>query len=118
MSTLHILSIDKMLERLLSYVPADDTDHIRYLLGGTLQGVIHQELLPAVDGGKRVACEILVATEAVRNTIRRRDGFMLRNIIVTGSKYGMQTMGESIERLRAGEEISEEMADMVMENYQ
>ena len=117
LSTLHIISIDKMIERLLSYVPQEDTGHIRYLLAGAIQGVIHQELLPGEKGRKHVACEILVATDAVRNTIRRRDAFMLRNIITTGGKYGMRSMQESVSELREQGVISEKTADSVLTNY-
>ena len=116
-STLHIISIDKMIERLLSYVPPEDSDHLRYLLAGALQGVIHQELVPSTDGGKRVACEVLVATDAARNTIRRRDSFLLRNIISTGSKHGMVAMQESIRRLLGEGLITEKVAETVMSNY-
>ena len=116
-STLHIISIDKMIERLLSYVPAEDSGHVRYLLAGALQGVIHQELLPSVDGGKRVAAEVLVATDAVRNTIRRRDSFLLRNILATGSKRGMVTMQDSIRQLLAEGVITEKVAEGVVANY-
>lgn len=117
LSTLHVISIDKVLERLLSYVPSEDNDHMRYMLAGALQGVIHQELLPAAGGGKRVACEILIATDAVRNTIRRHDAFGLRNQITTGARYGMQTMRDSIEQLLASGQISDEVAQSVLANY-
>ena len=117
LSTLHIISIDKLIERILSYVPQDDTGHIRYLLGGALQGVIHQELLPAKEGDKRVACEILVGTDAARNNIRRRDTFLLRNIIATGGRYGMITMHESISQLLQAGTITEKLAEGVLANY-
>lgn len=118
LSTLHIISVDKMIERLLSYAPSDDTGHLRYLLADALQGVIHQELLPATDGGKRVACEILIAVDAVRNVIRRGDAFMLRNIIDTGRKYGMVSMRQSITELLERKQISQEVAERVLVNYQ
>ena len=117
LSTLHIISIDKLIERVLSYAPQEDAGHIRYLLAGALQGVIHQELLPAVDGGKRLACEILVATDAARNTIRRRDSFLLRNIIATGSRHGMVTMQDSVGALLESGAISDKVAEGVLTNY-
>ena len=117
LSTLHIISIDKMIERLLSYAPADDQNHLRYMLASALQGVIHQELIPAVDGGKRVGCEILVSTDAVRNVIRNRDSFMLRNIIHTGSRFGMISMRQSVTELLENGMITTEMAESVLANY-
>jgi twitching motility protein PilT len=117
LSTLHILSIDQLIERLLSYAPAEDASHIRYLLSGALRGVVHQELLPATDGGKRVACEVLVATDAVRNIMRSRDSFRLRNVIHMGMQHGMVSMRQSVEQLRNAGQISPDIAEAVLRNY-
>ena len=114
---LHIISIDKMLERLLSYAPSEDNTHIRYLLADALQGVIHQELIPAADGGKRVGCEVMITTNAIRNVIRRGESHLLRNIIHTGKRYGMVTMRQSVTTLLEKGEISAEMAERVLANY-
>ena len=108
---------DKLLERLLSYAPSEDQDHMRYLMAGAMQGVIHQELLPSVDGGKRVACEVLVSTDAVKNIIRHRDSFMLRNVIHTGGKYGMVTMKQSVTDLVDRGLVTAEVAENVLRNY-
>lgn len=51
-STLHVISIDKMLERLLSYGLTSDENNLRYSLADSLQGAIHQELVPTIDGEK------------------------------------------------------------------
>ena len=117
LSTLHIISIDKMIERLLSYAPDEDTIHMRYLLADALQGVIHQELIPAVDGGKRVGCEVLIAVDAVRNIVRKGESFMLRNVIHTGTRHGMVTMRQSVTQLLEQGQISAESAERVLANY-
>lgn len=117
LSTLHIISIDKLLERVLSYSPSEEQTHLRYLLAGALQGIIHQELLPTVDGGKRVACEVLLANDGVKNVIRHRDSFFLRNIIQTGQKAGMVTMRQSVTELLEQGVISAEVAESVLLNY-
>ena len=116
-STLHVISIDKIIERLVSYAPASDEGQLRFLLAESLQGVIHQELLPTADGGRRVACEVLVVTNAARNVIRRRGGFFLRGIIETGKKVGMVTMAESVKDLLEAGVISEGVAKTVLANY-
>jgi twitching motility protein PilT len=116
-STLHIMSIDKIIERLLSFSEAEDEGHIRYVLADTLVGVIHQELVPARDGGKRVACEILIVNQATKHIIRNRGTFFLRNVITTGKKYGMVSMQTSLQNLvDEGAITPETMAD-VMVNY-
>lgn len=116
-STLHIISIDKLIERILSYAPPDEEGHVRNLLADCLQGIIHQELVPTTDGGKRVACEILVANDAVRNIIRRRGTHLLRNVIATGGKQGMVMMAQSIAGLQEEGVVDIEVADGVLANY-
>lgn len=117
LSTLHIISVDKLIERLLSYAPADDQNHLRYMLASALQGVVHQELIPSLQGDKRVACEVLVATDAVKNVIRNRESFMLRNIILTGSRFGMLTMTKSINELLESGAISADVAESILRDY-
>ncbi len=116
-STLHIISIDKIIERMLAYAPDGSDGHMRALLAESLFGVIHQELLPAVNGGKRVACEILLVNDAVRNVLRKRDTFHLRNQIATGKKFGMVSMSSSLTGLLEEGAISEVVYDQVAESY-
>lgn len=117
LSTLHVISIDKIIERLLSYAPATDEGQLRFLLAESLQGMIHQELLPTVNGKQRVACEILVVTSAAKNIIRRKGGFFLRSVIETGRKHGMVTMVESVNSLLDAGTISEGVAKSILANY-
>jgi len=117
LSTLHIISIDKIIERLLSYAPAAEEMHVRYLLAGCLRAVIHQELLPTSDGNKRVACEVLVVTDAAKNILRRRGSFMLRNLITSGKRFNMMTMSDSLGTLLDEGIITEDVVNGVLANY-
>jgi twitching motility protein PilT len=117
LSTLHIMSIDKIIERLLSFTPTEDEGHIRYVLADTLVGVIHQELVPARDGGKRVACEVLIVNQATKHIIRNRGTFFLRNVITTGKKFGMISMQNSLQKLVDEGAITPETMNDVMVNY-
>ena len=112
-----MISIDKIIERLISYSPPEEEGHIRNLMGDSLQAIVHQELLPTVDKRKRVAAEILLATDAVRNIIRRRGTFMLRSVIQTGTKLGMCTMVQSVKALLEEGVIAPEVAEAVLYNY-
>ena len=40
------------------------------MLAGTLKGVVSQRLVPAADGGRIAACEVLRMTGRVRDVIR------------------------------------------------
>lgn len=118
LSTLHVISIDKIIERLLSYASASDEGQLRFLLAESLQGMIHQELIPTVDGGQRVACEVLIVTNAAKNIMRRKGGYFLRSVIETGKKLGMVTMLESVNTLLKAGIISEGVAKAVSSNYE
>jgi twitching motility protein PilT len=117
LSTLHTISIDKIIERLLSYAPSAAEGQLRFLLAESLQGIVHQELIPTVKGGQRVATEVMVTTGAARNIIRRKGGFFLRSVIETGKKHGMITMVDSLNELLAEKIISEDAAKSVLVNY-
>jgi len=118
LSTLHAMSIDKILERIFSYVPIEQENQIRMMLSEALLCVVHQELLPTLNGGKRVACEILINTQAVRHTLRRRETYYLKSFIITSQKsHEMRTMKRSLDELLREQEISPETYDEVLINY-
>jgi twitching motility protein PilT len=65
--------------------PSGYQSQIRQQLSLALLAVISQQLLPAASGvGRYPAVEILVATSAMRNLIRRGDDHQLRANIETG----------------------------------
>jgi twitching motility protein PilT len=117
LSTLHIISVDKILERLLSYASLADEGNVRYRLADSLLGVIHQELLPATGGGKRIACEILLANDAVRHILRKRGAYQLKDVVTTGRQQGMIPMKQSIETLLQERAITTDVAHSVLAQY-
>ena len=60
--------------------------------------------------GRAVACEVMVANEAVRNLIREGKTRQLRNVIATGSTEGMRTMESSLDALVQGGAVAYEEA--------
>ena len=117
LSTMHIVSIEKLMDRLLAYVPPGRENMIRTMAAESIQCVIHQELLPTVDGGKRVAAEVLVGTRAVRNQIRQGTDLQLRSSIQAGIAVGMQSMTQSLDELLREGVITEGIYQNVMKNY-
>jgi twitching motility protein PilT len=66
-------------------------------LASSLQGIIVQELLPAIDRNRRVlAYELVIATGAVRNIIRESQLQQLENVLQMGKKEGMMLMDNCI----------------------
>jgi twitching motility protein PilT len=116
-STIHIVSLDRLTDRLAAYAPPDKVTLVRTLMSEVLTCAIHQELLPTVAGGKQVACEVLVGTRAVRNLLKSGTEAGLRTALMSGGGQGMLTMQSSLDFLCDTGTISEEVRDAVMKNY-
>jgi twitching motility protein PilT len=105
LSTLHTLNASETISRVISLFPPHMQQQARFMLAGTLRGVIAQRLVPSVDGSKRVPIvEALVSTARVRDLIlepsRAED---LNRVIHEGEFYGMQTFDQSlIQRVNQG----------------
>ena len=68
--TLHTNSCIQSINRIVNVFPGDQQDRIRTLLSFVLQGVVAQQLLPKVGGGRALVQEILVPTPGIRNLVR------------------------------------------------
>jgi twitching motility protein PilT len=104
LTSLHTNDAAQTVSRILDTFPSGYQTQIRQQLSLALLAVISQQLLPAANGkGRYPAVEILVATSAMRNLIRRGDDHQLRANIETGRSEGMLTMEQSLaELVRAG----------------
>jgi len=59
--------------------------------------VATQQLVPTVDGRARaVACEIMIANNAIRALIRDGKIHQIHNAMSSGKRLGMQTMDDSL----------------------
>ncbi len=104
LSTLHTNDASQAISRILDSFPAGNQPQIRQQLSLALLAIIAQQLVPSLDEGVRYpAVEILVATHAVRNLIRRGDDHQIHTAIGTGRSEGMITMEQSLaEMVRVG----------------
>lgn len=92
-ATLHAPSVVHALERIIGVFEGGAQNQIILQLSSSLQGIVAQELLPSVDRSQRtLACELLVANNAVRNVIRENQLHMLDTIIQTGGKDEMMLL--------------------------
>lgn len=94
--TLHTRNAPSTIDRIIDVFPSDQQDQIRVLLGNTLEGVISQQLLPRLGGGRCAAIEIMVGTAAIKNMIREGKTHQMYSSIETGAQFGMQTMDSSL----------------------
>jgi len=97
--TLHTNSAAQTMNRLIDVFPTTQQQQVRTQLSLTLEGILSQQLLPKVGGGRVAALEILVCTPAVRALIRDNKIHQIYSIMQVGSKFGMRTMNQSLYEL-------------------
>ncbi len=109
-ATLHTQDASQTVDRIVDVFPAEQQSQVRTQLANTIQGIVAQQLLPTADGRRRVpACEILLATPALRALIRDGKVQQIPNTISSGRKLGMQTLDDSLaELVRSGTVTAEE----------
>jgi twitching motility protein PilT len=111
LATLHTPDAVQTIQRIFGAFPADQQNNIIYQLSNSLQAIVAQNLLPRADGkGQVLACEILVATPAIRKMIRDKESHLMINEIQTGKKHNMQTMDMALLDLYQRGEISYDTA--------
>ena len=111
LSSLHTNDAAQTVSRILDTFPSGYQSQIRQQLSLALLAVISQQLVRAANGaGRYPAVEILAATGATRNLIRRGDDHQLRSSIETGRADGMMTMEQSLAELVRAGRISRETA--------
>lgn len=109
--TLHTQDAPQSIDRVIDVFPSHQQQQIRVQLASALQAVVTQQLLPRATGrGRAVACEVLIATPAVRNLIREAKVHQIYSAMQGGGKYGMQTMDQSLAELVRSSSVSMDVA--------
>ena len=87
---------------------------MRAQLAFVLEGVVTQTLLPKLRGrGRVMACEIMVATPAIRALIRDDKIHQIYSALQSGKKHGMQTMNDALYQLYTNKEVTQEECERV-----
>ena len=110
LATLHTKDAVNTVDRIIDTFPPEQQNQIRIQLGGVLQTVVCQQLLPAVNGGRVPAFEIMTMTNAVKSLIRDGKTHQIDNAIASGAQDGMISMDQSIFELYKKELITSETA--------
>lgn len=93
LSTAHTNDAPQTVDRIVDAVPPAVAAQARAQLAATLIAVVSIRLVARRNArGRLPACEILVATDAVRALIRDGKTHQLRNAMSTGRASGMQTL--------------------------
>ncbi|WP_324715623.1 type IV pilus twitching motility protein PilT [Carboxydochorda subterranea] len=100
LSTLHTRGAAETVERVIDMFPPEQQRQIQLQFASTIQAVISQRLLPRADGqGRVLACEVMVATPAIRTMIRESKWHQIPAAIETGARFGMRTLEASMRAL-------------------
>lgn len=113
LATLHTPNAAQTIDRIIDVFPPHQQDQIRLQLSMTLRGVIAQQLVPKLDGGRVAAREILINTPAVSNLIRENKIPQIKSVIQTNLEIGMISSEHALEDLYEKKIISED----TLKNY-
>ena len=109
-ATLHTNSAAQSIDRIVDVFPEYQQPQVKMQLSNNLEAVLSQRLIPSLEGGRIPALEILVATPAVKTSIREGKVHLIDNIILTSSELGMRTLEMDLARLVKEGKISLEVA--------
>lgn len=108
--TLHTGSASDAVDRIVQVFPEGMQTQIRLQLSMCLQAVITQQLLPKKNGGRVLAAEMMIVTDAIRNLIRNGNTPQIANTIATSAAIGGQTMDQALVRLVRGGLVAKDVA--------
>ncbi|MGN1388514.1 MAG: type IV pilus twitching motility protein PilT [Bulleidia sp.] len=92
-ATLHTNSAADSIDRIIGVFSAERQPEIRLQLSTVLMAVLSQQLLVRKGGhGRACACEVMIATPAIRNQIREGKTPQMESSILTSAKEGSLTM--------------------------
>ena len=97
--TLHTSSAAGTINRIIDVFPTNQQEQIRTQLASAIIGILAQQLIPRIGGGRVAAFETLVVTPGIANLIRENKVFRITSAIQTGSKHGMQLLDDHLFRL-------------------
>jgi twitching motility protein PilT len=112
LATLHTNDAPQALDRIIDGYLGAQQQQVRIQLAGCVAGVIYQQLVPAIGGGRVAAFEVLVANTAVRAMIKESRTDQIRSVLQTSLREGSQTLERSLNQLLRAGLITEQSARM------
>ena len=108
-ATLHTNSAAQTMNRIIDVFPPHQQSQVRAQLSFVLEGVVSQQLIPKIGGGRVLGMEVMIPNSAIRNLIREDKVHQIYSIMQTGqAKFGMQTLNQSLYDLYVKKQIAYE----------
>lgn len=108
--TLHTGSASDSIDRIVQVFPEGMQTQIRLQISMCLVAVLTQQLVPKKNGGRALACELMIVTDAIRNLIRAGNTPQIANAVATSAAIGGQTMDQALVRLVRTGQITRDTA--------
>ena len=109
-ATLHTNSSAQTVDRIVDVFPEIQQPQIRLQLAATLEAILSLRLVPTIEPGRTLACELLFANPAIRNIIREGKTHLIDNAIETSAEFGMQLLEKSLADLVKKGQVSQDVA--------
>ncbi|MFH1597794.1 MAG: type IV pilus twitching motility protein PilT [Patescibacteria group bacterium] len=116
LATLHTYNASQTIDRIIDVFPPHQQTQVRLQLSLFLRGIISQQLLPKLRGGRIASREILINSPAIANLIRENKIAQIKTVIQTSVDRGMFTMDQGIRDLFEKGLIREDVATAHMVN--
>jgi twitching motility protein PilU len=109
-ATLHANNSNQALERIRNFFPEELHLQVQLNLSMNMKAILSQRLVRTVDGGRTVATEILVNTARVADQITNWDIMGIKETMMNGKNYGMNTFDQALLKLWKDGRIAEDEA--------
>jgi len=96
LATLHSNNANQAMERVLNFFPHERHEQILLQLSLNLKGIISQRLIPAINGMRVAATEILLDTPRIKDLIYKSEIDLLKVAMAQGTVEGMHTFDQSL----------------------
>jgi twitching motility protein PilU len=109
-STLHANNSYRALNRIIGFFPLENRPALLQDLSSTVTAVISQRLVPAIDGGRVPAVEVLLNTRHIADLIEDGEIGQIRDAIEKSLSPGSQTFEQALLQLIRNGKITQEAA--------
>lgn len=106
-ATLHANNANQAIDRIMHLVPKEKHGKLLFDLSLNLRAIVAQQLVPTVDGKKRVAAiEVLLNSPLIADLIKRGEIGEIKAVMSKSRELGMQTFDQALYDLYKSGQIS------------
>ena len=95
-ATLHANNSTQALNRIISFFPMETRQSLYADLAATIRAIVSQRLVPAIDGGRRPAVEVMLNTRHVAEMIEQGELGQVREAVEKSMAAGSQTFEQAL----------------------